>query len=54
MTEKRMFIFKMNLILKDGSSLNPTRAVFTRHTDAIYIAVCVIRTVIIDLFQNCL
>lgn len=28
MTEKRMSIFKMNLILKDGSSLNPTRAVF--------------------------
>lgn len=28
MTEKRMSIFKRNLILKDGSSLNPTRAVF--------------------------
>ncbi|MCR4678139.1 MAG: radical SAM protein [Lachnospiraceae bacterium] len=28
MTEKRMSIFKRNLILKDGSSLSPTRAVF--------------------------
>lgn len=28
MTEKRLSIFKKNLILKDGSSLNPTRAVF--------------------------
>ncbi len=28
MTEKRMSIFKRNIILKDGSSLNPTRAVF--------------------------